>query len=309
MTELPEAPLECEECVKFGGYWVHLRMCLACGKVGCCDNSPNRHASAHFQEAGHPLIRSAEPHEDWLWCLVDRSRSSTARSLALGYPGAERRSPPRGDRRAPLGPGQLHLDQGGEQIIERAPPTHCYSSPRAPGRCRRRRGHTGGRERDSCCRRAATLADRGHLAVVLATVGQTPTGARRWAAVRYASLDPRGAENASVRLVPGALRPAQRLDAGNALRRLHPAGKAPWHYHLYDEIVWVPEGPGRLHIGDDADELGPGSAFRLRPRQVHIVENASADHELTIIGIFTPPGARPPRTSTPDVAAEYRFAG
>jgi uncharacterized UBP type Zn finger protein len=72
VTELPEPPLECEECVKIGGYWMHLRMCLTCGKVGCCDNSPNRHASAHFEEAGHPLIRSAEPHEDWLWCFVDR---------------------------------------------------------------------------------------------------------------------------------------------------------------------------------------------------------------------------------------------
>jgi uncharacterized UBP type Zn finger protein len=72
VTELPEPPLQCEECVKIGGYWMHLRMCLTCGKVGCCDNSPNRHASAHFEEAGHPLIRSAEPHEDWLWCFVDR---------------------------------------------------------------------------------------------------------------------------------------------------------------------------------------------------------------------------------------------
>ena len=54
-----------------------------------------------------------------------------------------------------------------------------------------------------------------------------------------------------------------------------PPGKAPWHYHLYDEIVWVPEGPGRLHIGDTTEELGAGSAFRLRPRQVHIVENLS----------------------------------
>ena len=70
-----------------------------------------------------------------------------------------------------------------------------------------------------------------------------------------------------------------------------PPGKAPWHYHLYDEIVWVPEGPGRLHLGDDTTELGPGAAFRLRPRQVHIVENTSDSHELTIIGVFTPAGS------------------
>lgn len=71
VTELPE-PLEgCEECLKIGGTWVHLRMCLTCGKVGCCDNSPNRHATAHFGETGHPLIRSAEPSENWAWCFVD----------------------------------------------------------------------------------------------------------------------------------------------------------------------------------------------------------------------------------------------
>jgi len=66
VTELPEAPLACEECVKIDGKWMHLRMCLRCGKVGCCDNSPNRHATAHFEETGHPLIRSAEPYEEWM---------------------------------------------------------------------------------------------------------------------------------------------------------------------------------------------------------------------------------------------------
>lgn len=71
VTELPE-PLEgCEECLRTGGWWMHLRMCLTCGKVGCCDQSPNRHATAHFKTSGHPLIRSAEPREDWAWCYVD----------------------------------------------------------------------------------------------------------------------------------------------------------------------------------------------------------------------------------------------
>jgi quercetin dioxygenase-like cupin family protein len=70
-----------------------------------------------------------------------------------------------------------------------------------------------------------------------------------------------------------------------------PPGKAPWHYHLYDEIVFVPEGPGRLHVGDTTTELEAGSAFRLPPRQVHIVENSSADRELTVIGVFTPAGS------------------
>jgi uncharacterized UBP type Zn finger protein len=71
VTELPELLLGCEECLKTGDPWVHLRMCLTCGKVGCCDSSPNRHATAHFHESGHPLIRSAEPGEEWAWCYVD----------------------------------------------------------------------------------------------------------------------------------------------------------------------------------------------------------------------------------------------
>ena len=71
VTELPEPLLGCEECLKIGSSWVHLRMCELCGKVGCCDESPNRHATAHFHESGHPLIRSAEPGEDWSWCYVD----------------------------------------------------------------------------------------------------------------------------------------------------------------------------------------------------------------------------------------------
>ena len=87
-----------------------------------------------------------------------------------------------------------------------------------------------------------------------------------------------------------------------------PPGKAPRHYHLYDEIVWVPEGPGHLHLDGVTRELGPGTAFRLRPRQVHIVENAS-DREMTILGIFTPAGSPSAAYLTPDVAAEYRFAG
>ena len=71
VTGLPEPLLGCEECLQIGGGWMHLRMCLACGKVGCCDNSPNRHATAHFRESAHPLIRSAEPDESWVWCYVD----------------------------------------------------------------------------------------------------------------------------------------------------------------------------------------------------------------------------------------------
>ncbi len=61
----------CEDCLRIGSTWVHLRLCLTCGHVGCCDESPNRHATAHFHESAHPVIRSFEPDESWLWCFVD----------------------------------------------------------------------------------------------------------------------------------------------------------------------------------------------------------------------------------------------
>ena len=69
--ELPEPVAGCEECLAAGTRWVHLRMCQTCGHVGCCDNSPGRHATAHHEASGHPIIRSAEPGEDWSWCYVD----------------------------------------------------------------------------------------------------------------------------------------------------------------------------------------------------------------------------------------------
>jgi hypothetical protein len=61
----------CEDCLAIGATWFHLRMCMACGKVGCCDQSPNRHATAHVRESGHPIIRSAEPGEEWAYCYPD----------------------------------------------------------------------------------------------------------------------------------------------------------------------------------------------------------------------------------------------
>ena len=62
----------CEECLRIGQGWVHLRLCLSCGHVGCCDSSPGRHATRHFQATGHPMIRSLEPGELWAWCYVDQ---------------------------------------------------------------------------------------------------------------------------------------------------------------------------------------------------------------------------------------------
>ncbi|WP_312436939.1 UBP-type zinc finger domain-containing protein [Janthinobacterium sp.] len=61
----------CEECLKMGDEWVHLRVCMVCGHVGCCDDSKNKHATKHFHATKHPIIRSKEPGETWGWCYVD----------------------------------------------------------------------------------------------------------------------------------------------------------------------------------------------------------------------------------------------
>lgn len=61
----------CQECLETGGRWVHLRMCMSCGHVGCCDSSPGKHATGHFRETGHAVMRSVEPGETWGWCYVD----------------------------------------------------------------------------------------------------------------------------------------------------------------------------------------------------------------------------------------------
>ncbi len=66
----PSAP-GCEECLASGSYWVHLRICLSCGHIGCCDSSPNKHATKHFHTTRHAIIQSFEPGEDWRWCYVD----------------------------------------------------------------------------------------------------------------------------------------------------------------------------------------------------------------------------------------------
>jgi CPA1 family monovalent cation:H+ antiporter len=68
---VPRTPAGCEECLREGTRWVHLRLCLSCGHVGCCDSSPRRHASAHYRQAAHPVMRSIEPGEAWRWCFVD----------------------------------------------------------------------------------------------------------------------------------------------------------------------------------------------------------------------------------------------
>ena len=92
IVQLPESVEGCEDCLRMGGAWLHLRICLECGHVGCCDSSPNRHASAHAQASGHPIIHSLEPGETWSWCFPDE--------LAMSIPDVqgETRIPP-----SPLG--------------------------------------------------------------------------------------------------------------------------------------------------------------------------------------------------------------
>jgi uncharacterized UBP type Zn finger protein len=70
----------CEDCIKTGDSWVHLRMCMECGHVGCCDSSKNRHATKHFHATKHPVMRSAEPGENWTWCYVDEVMGEMSRA-------------------------------------------------------------------------------------------------------------------------------------------------------------------------------------------------------------------------------------
>jgi uncharacterized UBP type Zn finger protein len=72
VTELPESVDGCEDCLATGDQWMHLRICLECGHVGCCDDSPKRHATAHARSSEHPIIRSIQPGEDWAWCYIDQ---------------------------------------------------------------------------------------------------------------------------------------------------------------------------------------------------------------------------------------------
>jgi hypothetical protein len=63
--------LGCEECLHLGSRWIHLRLCRTCGHVGCCDQSPHRHARRHFEATGHPIIEGYDPPEGWGWCYID----------------------------------------------------------------------------------------------------------------------------------------------------------------------------------------------------------------------------------------------
>lgn len=106
MTEIdplvPPSGPGCLDCESIGGWWVHLRRCARCGHIGCCDSSPNQHATAHFRRTGHPIIRSYEPGEDWFW-------DYRSESMVSGPPLAEPQSRPL-DQSAPGPAGRVPVD-------------------------------------------------------------------------------------------------------------------------------------------------------------------------------------------------------
>lgn len=85
-VDAPASGPGCVECTLMGSTWVHLRRCLQCGRIGCCDSSPNKHASAHFRESSHPLVQSYEPGEDWIWCYVDELALEIRREASPSHP-------------------------------------------------------------------------------------------------------------------------------------------------------------------------------------------------------------------------------
>lgn len=91
----PSTTAGCEDCLRTGSRWVHLRLCLQCGHVGCCDSSPNRHATRHYHATAHPLIRSLEPGEAWGWCYEDEVMlEGEELRLATSHPGEAEPPPP-----------------------------------------------------------------------------------------------------------------------------------------------------------------------------------------------------------------------
>ena len=155
----------------------------------------------------------------------------------------------------------------------------------------------------------ATVEADAELTLLVATVGpdgdrHAPIGPRQ----DVAAIDGAGADNASgarsFRILFG---PHNGSTRATLFAGVIPPGKAPWHYHLYDEIVWIWRGPGRYHLGEEVEALEDGSAFRITPREVHIVENTHPEHELAVLGIFTPAGSPSAAYLTPDIAATYGF--
>lgn len=89
IREMSPAANVCVDCLAVGDRWVHLRVCVSCGYVGCCDSSPNKHASAHARATEHPIVESFEPGEDWFWCYLDEVAFVVDDALSLSYTSGE----------------------------------------------------------------------------------------------------------------------------------------------------------------------------------------------------------------------------
>jgi mannose-6-phosphate isomerase-like protein (cupin superfamily) len=158
--------------------------------------------------------------------------------------------------------------------------------------------------------RAAVTGDDGGIAFVRAVVGlqadrHAPLGERQV----IAALDGAGSDVATgSRSFEVLFGPHNGSTRATLFMGFVPPGKAPWHFHLYDEIVWIPQGPGRLHLESRVEELGQGSSFRLRPRELHIVENTGSD-TLEVLGVFSPAGTPSAAYLPPEIAAAYSFVG
>jgi hypothetical protein len=85
INEVTPASDGCADCLKVGDRWVHLRVCMSCGYVGCCDSSPNKHASKHSANESHPIVQSYEPGEDWWWCYVDEVDFAVENGPSFSY--------------------------------------------------------------------------------------------------------------------------------------------------------------------------------------------------------------------------------
>jgi len=124
IRDVVPSALGCEECLKLGEPWLHLRVCRTCGHVGCCDQSPNRHATKHFRATKHPIIEAYDPPEGWSWCFVDEVMfifRTARRCMWVPFPNITEASPP-------------SLRQQSTDVIDADRPRH--TSPRC------RRGHS-----------------------------------------------------------------------------------------------------------------------------------------------------------------------